>query len=334
MVNRRENDRDKGRRPGFVYRKRDPKVVKERAEQQGGNFDSIFKNGVDRFTPAQGSNQIRILPPTWEDHEHYGYDVWVHRDVGADNATYLCLQKMKGKRCPICEAEKELREDGDKDDADKIKAKKSTLVYILERDSKVDTPQVWQMSWTMDKDIAALCQNPKTGKVLVIDHPDHGYDVMFNRTGQKLRTRYSGIAIDRDESPIEESSKAQREILEFITENPLPSVLNYYSAEHLETVLSGTTKDKDDDMADDDDDKPRKKKRAREVEDDEEDERPSRRKASRDDDEEDDKPRKRRSRDDDEEDEDEKPKKRRSSKDDDEDEAEDDEKPSRRRSRR
>src|SRR4051794_25607717 len=107
MVNRQVNRRDRDSGGGFVYRGSDPKKLKERSEQSGGQFDSIFKNGIDSYKTVQGDNYVRILPPTFTDADHFGLEVWQHGYVGVDKSTYLCRDKMLGKHCPICAAAKE-----------------------------------------------------------------------------------------------------------------------------------------------------------------------------------------------------------------------------------
>src|ERR1700689_3850903 len=107
----------------FKYTERTEKSVRDRAEQQSGRFDSIFKDNVDVFRPQNGDNTFRILPPTWENHDHYGYDIWVHGYVGADNSSYLCLNKMNKGRCPICDAAIEAKRAGEEDDAKAFIAK-------------------------------------------------------------------------------------------------------------------------------------------------------------------------------------------------------------------
>jgi hypothetical protein len=313
MVNRQVNRRDKSGGGKFNYRPPDAKKMRQRAEQQGGNFDSFFKAGVDSWRPKNGDNQVRILPPTWDDHDHFGYEIWVHGFVGSDESSYLCPKMMKNKKCPICVAAKELKDAGEDEEFNKTKAKKRFLYYIIDRDGDSDMPQAWSVSWTMDRDIAALCINKKTGKVLELDHPEDGYDVSFKRTGQKLNTRYVGLQIDRDASAIDESDKKIKKILRFTEENPLSEVLKFYDYEHLDGVING-------EAGDEDEDGDRKKKKRKQRDDDEDDDGPRRSVVVNDDDEDEDedKPRKKRRNGDDEDDEDDdEPKKRRRKKDDD-----------------
>lgn len=236
---------------GFKYRPRTAEDVEARAERKGGaKFDSIFKQGFDSWRPKDGENVIRILPPTWEEHDHYGYDIQVHAFVGPDESNYLCL-KMQGKRCPICDAAREAQRAGEEDEYKKLRAKTQVVAWVVDRDDEKQTPSLYAMSFTMDKDIAALCHNKRTGKVLLIDHPDEGYDVSFTRTGKKLNTRYIGVQVDRQPSPILSDEEEQERLLEYIQENPVPSVLNFYDEDYLARMIEGTAGERDEELDED-----------------------------------------------------------------------------------
>lgn len=283
------------RKPKFEYKERTFEEVKRRAEQQGGNFDSMFKREFQTWTPKEGLNNIRILPPTFDEHNHYGYVIWVHSWIGSDKSSYLCPKKMgMSKRCPICDAEKEARAAGDTEDADDLKAVNRFLYWILDRDGDDPRkPLLWSASWSQDRDIAALCADDKAGKVLSIDHPDMGYDLSFTRKGTKLNTRYIGTRIDRDPSPISTSAKRQSAIIDFLMENPLDTVLKFYPTKHLEEIISGTNKERDEDLDDDDDDAPKKRRKRGDDDDDDDDEPAPKKKRTRiaaDDDDDDDEP--------------------------------------------
>ena len=322
-INKSHSGASGKKRSGFSYQRRSEKSVRERAEQTGGRFDSPFKPGFDTFRPKPGDNLIRILPPTWEgEHENFGMDIWVHGWVGPDNGSYLCLSKMKGKPCPICDAAKECKDAGEADDAKKLEAKRRVLTWILDRDGEdPNQPVLYSMSWTTDRDINALCTNKRTGKVLYIDNPDEGYDIQFKRKGTTAtNTEYYAWQVDRDSSPLSDSPKEQEKILEFIQENPLDSVLKYYNAEYLEKVMSGAVEQKDPDEEEEEETKTR--------DEDEEEDRPRRSKAKDDDEIVEEIPRNKRVRsDEDEEEEDERPSRRRAG---DADDEEEDDRPKRR----
>ncbi len=297
MVSRSDRGpRKSANKGGFQYKPRDPAKLKERSERKGGNFDSIFKSGFDTWRPKEGDNLIRILPPTWDDFDHYGYEIWIHRRIGADDSMYLCLSKMKNKPCPICDAAKAAKDGNEDDEFKSLRTTNAFVVWMLNRDEKDELPMLWQMSWTQDRDVAALGFNKRSGNILAIDHPDEGYDLTIKRTGSGLRTKYFGLAFDRDPSPISAKDKKQDEILEYITENPIPSVLNFYDAEYLDKVLNGVQDTRDEDL---DDEKPRRGKRGgEEAEGEDEEIESDRRGRGKDrDDDEDEKPSSRRARD-------------------------------------
>lgn len=230
---------------GFVYHERSVDSVKARAERQGGGFETPYKN-VDLFRPKAGDNRIRILPPTWEPHDHYALQVWVHAYMGQDSSTYLCPYKMLKKKCPICEAQKEAQAAGEADEAKAFAPKEQFVCWVVNRDEDEDAPpQLYAMSWTMDRDIAALCHDKRKGKILMIDHPDKGFDLSFKRQGQGFKTRYFGMAIDRESSPISDDPDKQEEVLAFIQENTIPNLLAYRDYNYLAAVIQGGAEESD-----------------------------------------------------------------------------------------
>jgi hypothetical protein len=241
------------RKQGFVYKARSPDKIKERSSRTSGKFLSIFKPGIDVFKSKQGDNLTRYLPPTWDDAEHYGYSVFVHRNVGPDSAMVVCPQKMLGKPCAVCEEVKILKKAGEDVEAKEIDVSERIVSWILDRDADdPEKPIVWDQSWTQDRDISALCVNDRTGEILMIDHPDNGYDVSFKRTGTGMKkTKYYGWAIDRESTPIHDKERVQDEILDYIAENPIPSTLQIFDYDYLKGMLSGTVVEKDADLDND-----------------------------------------------------------------------------------
>lgn len=231
----------KQRRPKFTYKERSVDSLKARAERTGGKFDSIYKGGYDTWKPKQGDNLIRFLPPTWDNADHYGYNVWTHGFVGPEQGSYLCLFKMQGKPCPVCEQANAARIAGDEEEQRQNTASERIITWILNRDGDDPAkPLLFQMSWTQDRDILALCHNRRTHAALWIDNPDVGYDVSFQRAGTGMKqTRYFGYQIARDHSPLNDDARVQDSILQFIEDNPIPSVLQFYPADYISKALMG-----------------------------------------------------------------------------------------------
>ena len=276
---RDDDDEDRGSRrssgSGFRYRARSVEDVWVRAERNTYGTDSYLKDDVRMFKAKGGDNTVRILPATWDDAKHYGLDVFLHQGIGADRASYLCLDKMKGKPCPICEARKRAAAEGDEEYANQLRPQQRLVAYVIDRAREREGALAWSMSARQDSDINRLASDKSTGEVLNVDSPTEGYDLTFTREGEGMKTRYSGFSFSRRPSDLD-NDKA----LDFAVEHPLPDQLIFYSYDHIAKAFAGTRPRSTDD--DDADDKPKR----RAVKDDDDD-KPKRR-ASRDDD--DDKP--------------------------------------------
>ena len=286
--------RDAGRSGGFRYEPRSAESLKKRADRGARDFDSIFVDGTPVYKVNDGDNTVRFLPPTWTDPkpDHYGFDVWVHYQVGPDKQSYLCLSKMLGKPCPVCEERIVALDDGDENYAKELAPRRRVVAYILDREEPKEGAQAFAMAQTLDRDIVAITVDKKTGEALPIDDPENGYDVDFTKKGTKMNTEYLGVAIARRESALG-SNKA----MEYAIAHPIPDILNYYDYDHIKKTFGGgggsapaRRNDRDDERDDDrpargrsssrdDDEPPRRGGRDR----DREDEPSGRRSSSRDD---------------------------------------------------
>lgn len=225
---------------GFEYKERSEESYKQRATQR--NFDGrdgIFKQGVKSFTPKAGKNKVRILPPTWKEPQHYGIDTWVHYGIGPESSAFLCPKKMKNQPCPICEdlANPKVRED--KEFFDAVKEKKRVLVYILDRNDEAAGIKVWSMPAKLDRTFVMQATDDDIGKILRIDHPIEGYDVVFERNGEGVKTQYEGVSIARVSTPIVREASKLEEILDIVVEQPLPEVLDYHDYNYIKSAYEG-----------------------------------------------------------------------------------------------
>lgn len=304
---------------GFRYQKRSKETLKERANMKGGNFDTIFKPKFKQWKPKDGKNRIRILPPTWDGAKHYGYDIFINYNIGADNQSYLSLEKHGMGADPLAEARREAQKEGDKDYAKKLQPNQRILYWIIDRNDEEEGPLLWAAPFTFDKSLSNLCIDEDTKDVIFIDDPENGRDVRFYKEGTGLLTKYDPSKMKvLEESTIHEDEGLEGEWLDFIADNPLPDVLNFYDYAHIKATFGGQIGSRDDDAEDedakpvrsrrgsDDDEKPtrprgrsrpepededepeekpaRSRQRAKPSEDDDppdEDEKPQRRKASR-----------------------------------------------------
>lgn len=267
----------------FQYKRPKAEAIRRRATQKGGMYDSIFKTSVPEFNPKEGTYRIRILPATWDNPEHYGYDIWMHYGIGADKGKVISLKKMKGEDDAIWRAYEKAQSRGDKKYADALRPGRRVGVYIIDRDDEKAGPQLWAMPWTLDRDITSLSEDRETNEVLCIDAPNKGYDVEFTREGTKKQTKYVGVRIARRSSPLSEDRRLANKWLKFISEHPIPDMLNYLDAKYIGKLFAGgggPDEDEDDDgdtrmktrkrrRGDEDEETPKKKRKKPPEEDDE-----------------------------------------------------------------
>lgn len=228
------------------------------------DFDKLLIPGTKLYKVRDGDNKVRILPPTWKDAKHYGLDVWVHYGVGPDRQSYLCLRKhgKDGERCPVCDERDDVRSDNDADEkyVKDLEAKRRVLVYLVDRDDERSGEQAYFMPQSLDKDIVKVSIDKDSREVLPIDHPEDGYDVIFEKSGKGVNTKYDGVQIARRSSPL-----GKRAWLENAMDNPLPEQLKVFDGEHIAKVFgaSGPQRDSRDRGRDRDDDRGRGRDRDR-----------------------------------------------------------------------
>ena len=238
----------------YHYHGKDRSVedINRRAKQSSGLFDSIIIPDITTLKVGEGENTVRILPPTWEDTGKWGdsweIQIYIHYGVGPDNGQYLCLDKMLGEPCPICEVR---RDAADEDERDALRPSWRALAWVIDRDNETAGPQVWSLPATLFREINARSIDKKNNTPILIDDPEEGYDIIFNRegTGPK-RTKYIGVEVVRDPRPLHDDQKLQDRWLTYIQEHPLPDILNFMDADLIEKTLSGKAARKPRDEAD------------------------------------------------------------------------------------
>lgn len=220
----------------FQYKARSDDSWKKRETQSGSNYAGFILDEFKTFT-AKKQNWIRILPPTWDNPQHYGMDLWVHYSVGPDNGSVICLAKMRGTACPICEAHARAEASG-REDAYNLKPTRRVAIYVIDRneEGKKDVekkPLVWAMPWTLDRDISKVCRDRQTGELYQIDHPDAGFDVTFDVEGERPNIKYVGVQIARRPSTVD------KEYLDFIEKNPVSTTFQWRTYEEVKALFEG-----------------------------------------------------------------------------------------------
>jgi hypothetical protein len=224
----------------FSYQSRPAEAWQARGEQKGGGFISYLKDSVPTFSP-QPHNWVRIMPPTWDNPQHYGYDVWLHQYIGPQQATVLCPLKHNKGKCPVCEAYSKGEAQGkDYDSLYEFKAVRRVLAYFLNRNAErenKDCIQAWAMPWKFDRDVSKLCRDPITGELYQIDHPEAGFDLTFDKDGEPPTINYSGAQIARNPSSVSEKW------LDYVVANPLPNCLHWRTYDEIMLLFEGASQE-------------------------------------------------------------------------------------------
>lgn len=235
----------------FEYAGRSDEDVSRRAKQSSARYESIFNKEIPYFTSKAGENCIRIIPWIFKDDpdfdkltekwdNHWGISVMIHRNVGPDKGTVLCLDKMLGEPCPVCDV-------FHAEEAEPLKLSDRVLAWVIDRNNEKAGPQLWNMPLGTSKDIS-LASELRGGKgALLIDDWNEGHDVYFDREGEKERTRYKQFEVVKEPSYLCENEDKQFAWLDFVAENRLPDLLKYQDPEYLEKLLSGQIEKPDED---------------------------------------------------------------------------------------
>ena len=131
-------------------------------ESKKGDFGSVFDlldlskyEDVPRFKLKDGVNYLDVLPyeVTTKNHpdgipigeDDYKLEVIAHRNVGPSESWVLCLKGTFGQACPICEKQKELKDDGHDNESKEVKALNSSrrcFYNIIDVGNKPETENV------------------------------------------------------------------------------------------------------------------------------------------------------------------------------------------------
>ena len=229
----RSNSDDQTRR--FVYKPRDPKLIERQATETQSRFLRTNKPEFPRYKSRTGLNQIRFMPPTWEGYDHYSYPIQVHKQVGPDEQSFLCL-RMLGKPCPGCEERTRLARAGEKDAANKLRPQDDHVAWIIDR-KNIDSsgPELFFFSGKTYREYNMGAIDRISGEMLDIDDPENGYDVTFHFDNRPYEARQ----VVRRSSPLHPDSRKEQEWLDYIMDHPVPTTLHFCSYEQALEAIEG-----------------------------------------------------------------------------------------------
>lgn len=206
------------------------------------------------FTPQEGRNRIRILPPFWgngSEQEFWSFQIDIHFGIGPDDISYVCPERQKGipghkrEKCPVCAEATNLHNNGQQEEARQFWPRARRAMWVIDRQDEEAGPKLWTCAKTLDDNIADIAAHPDNNGVLNLCDSNDGFDVLFQREGTGIRTRYTGVTIARKESPLCGDPDLGLEWVEYAEANPIPKLINIYPAEHIQKVFSGEVDEAD-----------------------------------------------------------------------------------------
>jgi len=152
------------------------------------------------WTPKEGLNTIRILPP-WNDDGLFYKEAPSHFSVGRENKMFVCALKLGIGACPICEEVGRMIKSNNPDEvrkAEDMRVQLRILYNIIDMDDINSGVQVFSSGPKIFRDILSFFADPDWGD---LTDPINGYDIVIERQGSGFNTRYN-VRPRKNPSPI------------------------------------------------------------------------------------------------------------------------------------
>lgn len=169
----------------------------------GTNFnycdaDKLERKGLVKYNTKKpnGDNFIRVVAPS--DTGPFAAEIWHHSKVGSSKATYLCMEKMYGKPCAVCDYQKDMKAAGVKVETIKeLNPAHRFFMYVVDTtsgDSEDEGPKWFDCPVSIYKNICTLSKDRRTGESFDPTDPINGRDIEFVRKDGN-RTEYTGMKL-------------------------------------------------------------------------------------------------------------------------------------------
>lgn len=207
-------------------------------KDSSGKFKSIFEpskiQGVAKWKPSEDDHSINIIPyiagknnPLYsEGKTAYYLDIYIHRSVGVNEDSYICLSRSYGQRCPICEHAAELRK-MDEYDEDYVKSLNPTRraiynIQVLDNPKEIAKGvQLWDVShFLFEKELAELAKKKQGGGFVVFSNPDTGKIISFRKKGEGKSMKFPALSFEDREEPISDELLDQARVIEDLLHIP------------------------------------------------------------------------------------------------------------------
>ena len=207
--------------------------------------DQLEKGDRNYWTPSEGKNSIRLMPPRTGVDE-IKFNVGYHYNVGPDDMTFPCPRLSDNRSdCFLCTQSEELKASDDEDDqaeARELRPTKKYLLGIVDLFHPEEGVQVWPAGKKVMREIMYYFGDSDWGD---ISNLDDGTNLTIVRSGTGLNTEYQ-VKAEKKESAFPSKAVADKnpDLEEIANEDDLlPDLsvfLDFPTNAEMEAAYEGT----------------------------------------------------------------------------------------------
>jgi hypothetical protein len=173
------------------------KMRNRQTKEQKFGMKQAYKipDNVPRYQMKEGENRLDIIMYRITNPENpavtvngmkvgeldYFQQLEVHNNIGINKNRYLCMKRMFGKPCAVCEAQNELYEQNDRDGAKKLYPQTRAVYNVIDLDSPEKGIQVWEIShyWVETELRKLAAMKSKKGPMILFGDYEIGKTIVF-----------------------------------------------------------------------------------------------------------------------------------------------------------
>lgn len=207
----------------------------EAAEQEK---EDLASSGAEFMKLKVGRNTVRVLPPPPGKRSPFRqvYQHFIEMPGGAKSV--ICARLEAKKPCAVCQQVDKLRQsklDVDQKAANDLYARRRVFANVIDRSAPDAGPKVLGFGKQVHEQLVALRTDPDAGGDYC--HPEHGFDIIIERTGTgKNDTKYT-VFPSRKQSPLAKTVDKMQEWID--TQSNLDAFAKLPPIEEVRALLAG-----------------------------------------------------------------------------------------------
>lgn len=208
---------------------------------------------IQFFQVKEGWNKIIIVPYIIQSKNHpgvarkkfeigdldYNLDYFVHRMVGLNRDDVVCLKSNYGMNCPICQISDKMREDGNKDEYQRLKPTRRVLYNIIDMNNIDAGLQVFDVSYFLfEKELISASRSfNEDGTIVNFADPIEGAVIKFRAEKEKFGVNGKDYFVYKNFSFMQRNESLPDELIEQAIS--FDKYLEIYSSDEIIDILDG-----------------------------------------------------------------------------------------------